>query len=237
MRPRDRGQAQGSLVYCAYLYSILASTWAETQWPCALLSALCPTPSCFSSVVLSTLVSQIVLEREKATRNGITHAQWNYAAPLEIHLSNSTRRGAERGEARRGERTAIGRPRFSQFVDERTRVPLCLHKQCICIETIGRTKGTVNLLIPPATDNAIPPPPRTIYRSSCGPPSCFELARCRTGRRKYTCTRVPRSTDDRRGRKNASLKRTRFFRDSFSKDYDRLSLSLARARFKDRGDY
>lgn len=45
------------------------------------------------------------------------------------------------------------------------------------------------------------------------------------------------STDDRRGRKNASLKRTRFFRDSFSKDYDRLSLSLARARFKDRGDY
>lgn len=48
-----------------------------------------------------------------------------------------------------------------------------------------------------------------------------------------------RSTDvrDRKGRKNASLKRTRFFRVSFSKDYDHLSLSLARARFKDRGDY
>lgn len=122
------------------------------------------------------------------TRSGITQppSRSIFQTPL-----GEERRGGRRGEARRGERTAIGRPRFSQFVDERTRVPLCLHKQCICIETIGRTKGTVNLLIPPATDNAIPPPPRTIYRSSCGPPSCFELARCRTGRRKYTCTRVP----------------------------------------------
>lgn len=173
-----------------------------------------------------------------------SYSEWYHARAVELRspprdpsfkLYEEARSGEGGGEARRGERTAIGRPRFSQFVDERTRVPLCLHKQCICIETIGRTKGTVNLLIPPATDNAIPPPPRTIYRSSCGRASSLRDVEQEEG---STRARVYlRSTDDRRGRKNASLKRTRFFRDSFSKDYDRLSLSLARARFKDRGDY
>lgn len=122
------------------------------------------------------------------TRSGITQ-------PSSRSIFQTLLEVAWRGEG--GEGTAID-VRVSRRSSMNGRV-LASPYVCISsvyIETIGRTKGTVNLLIPPATDNAIPPPPspRTIYRSSCGS-LCFELARCRTGRRKYTCTRVSRSTD------------------------------------------
>lgn len=175
-----------------FVFNISIHVGRDTMAVCSVIRSVSHTELFLFRGVVHAGVPDRLGERE-------SYSEWYHARAVELRSPprdpsfklHSARSGEGGGEARRGERTAIGRPRFSQFVDERTRVPLCLHKQCICIETIGRTKGTVNLLIPPATDNAIPPPPRTIYRSSCGPPSCFELARCRTGRRKYTCTRVP----------------------------------------------
>lgn len=176
-----------------FVFNISIHVGRDTMAVCSVIRSVSHTELFLFRGVVHGGVPDRLGERESS--------EWYHARAVELRSPprdpSFKRYSKWRGEERGGEGTAIV-VRVSRRSSMNGRV-LASPYVCISsvyIETIGRTKGTVNLLIPPATDNAIPPPPppRTIYRSSCGS-LCFELARCRTGRRKYTCTRVSRSTD------------------------------------------
>lgn len=157
MRPREIGGRLGQLgLLRVFVFNISIHVGRDTMAVCSLIRSVCPTPSCFSSAVLSTPVSQIVLEREKALGMVSRARAVELRAALLDPSFKLTRGGEESGE--RSEDTAIAVRSFLQrSSDEALCVsPLRLRERtCISRRLANEGQAPLTFLIPPATDNAI----------------------------------------------------------------------------------
>lgn len=178
---------------------------------CSLIRSVCPTPSCFSSAVLSTPVSQIVLEREKALWNGITRTRSGITRrPSSIHLSNLLEE--ERGVGRGARETAIAVS--ATFV---RRGPVCVCVYVCPLYTFARTyvyvywrrlaneEGQAPLTFFNSTRDGqcdIPPPPRFIALLSTLL-LCFEDVEREEGSTRSSLA-VEERMDDKRTRQGTS---------------------------------